>query len=133
MITHLRDPTQFLFPAAGFVCRRQTQPSCKFPSIAELMSVTNAGDNRGRGHSTNAWYGAQQPDPRIFLGDLLQAVLVSVDPNMQCHELFAHVVDHIVRDIRQIQNFASQYVLGKTDDPSEASRDIYTKFGDHSA
>ena len=97
------------------------------------MSITNAGDDRGRGHSTNAWDCTQQTDPRIFLGNLLQAVFVPADPSMQRHEMFAQIVDHFVRDIRQIQNFTSQYVLGKTDDPGETSRDIHTKFGHHAA
>ena len=97
------------------------------------MAVTNTGDNRGRSDSANAWNGAQQTDPSVFLGDLLQAVFVPADPSMQCHKVFAEVMDHVVRDIRQIQNFAAEYALGKTDDPSETSRDINTKLGDHSA
>jgi len=70
--------------------------------------------------------------PSVFFGDQLQAVFVPADPSMQCHEMFAEIMDHVVRDIRQIQNFASEYVLGKTDVPSEASRDTRTKFSDHS-
>lgn len=52
---------------------------------------------------------------------------------MQCHEMFAEIVDHFVRDVRQFQNRASQCVLGKSNAPSKTSRNIHTKFSDHSA
>jgi hypothetical protein len=47
--------------------------------------------------------------------------------------MFAEIMDHLFQDIRWIQNLASQYILGKTDDPRETSRSTHTNFGDHSA
>ena len=56
-----------LFAAAGFVRGRQSQRHaegvlsarrCKLAAIAELMAITNAGDDCRGGHSADAWYGA---------------------------------------------------------------------------
>jgi len=44
---------EFLFTAAGFVRGRQPQPCCKLAAIAELMAITNAGDDRRGCHNTN--------------------------------------------------------------------------------
>ena len=42
-------------------------------------------------------------------------------------------MDHFVRNIRLVQDCASQDILGKIDDPCEPLRDKHTKFGDHPA
>jgi hypothetical protein len=62
LIAHFGDATQFLFAAAGFVRRRQTQRHAKgvlsarrgkLSAIAELMTIPNAGVDCRRGYSTN--------------------------------------------------------------------------------
>ncbi len=52
---------------------------------------------------------------------------------MQCHKLFAHIVDYLVRDTRQIQDLACQNSLSKVDDASEASGHKDTKLSNHAA
>lgn len=94
------------------------------------MSVTNAGDDRGSRDGTNARNGPQQPLPCVLLRNLFEAVFVPADPSMQCHKMFAEVVDHLSRNVRQVQYFASQVILGKIDDPCEPFWGEQAKFGD---
>jgi hypothetical protein len=105
------DPTQFLFPSAGFVRRRQTQRHakgvlsarrCKLAAIAELMTIPNAGDDCRGGHSADAWYGGYQADPRILLGDLLEPIFIPSDSSVKRHEMLTQIMDHLIGNIGQV-------------------------------
>jgi hypothetical protein len=126
-----------LFAAAGFVRGRQSQRHaegvlsarrCKLAAIAELMAITNAGDDCRGGHSANTGNSAQQTDPRIFFGDLLEPVFIPSDPRVKRHEMFAKVkvMDHLIGDLGQVQYFTHQNILSKPNDPRGYCRKVFS-------
>ena len=52
---------------------------------------------------------------------------------MKGHQMFAEVMKHLVCDIGQLQDLASQDIFGKTDDPGETPGDLNTELGDHAS
>lgn len=52
---------------------------------------------------------------------------------MKSRKVFAEVVNHFICNIRQVQYLASQYLLGKSNNPRQAPCNIYTELGDYAS
>lgn len=75
-----------------------------------------AHDCRSR-YSANTGDRTKKTNTRILFGDLFDTIFIPADPFVQSHELLAQIVDHLIGDVRQIENFTKCDVFGKPNHP----------------